>query len=238
MSGELHVLCAGAVQGLVKALQQRFLAANGTAIQARFGAVGEMREALLGGTACDVLIVTEAMLRALRDEGAVAAEPVALIGRVRTGVAVRLGEPVPRVDSAAALTAALLAAPEIFVPDTKQSTAGRHMAAVLEKLGIAGDTRAKLAVFANGATAMKALAERGAPGSLGCTQVTEILYTQGLSLAGAMPGPLGLSTVYAAGVGKAATEPALAAAFIALLCGDAAATDRTGGGFEPLVPEF
>jgi molybdate transport system substrate-binding protein len=235
MKPALQLLCAGAVKGLVEALRDRFQAASGAAIEARFGAVGAMQEALRSGAACDVMIVTEAMLRALRDEGAVAAEPVAPIGRVSTGVAARLGEPVPRVDSAAALKAALLAAPAIFVPDTEQSTAGRHVLAVLEQLGIAGDMASRLAVFANGATAMKALAERGAPGSLGCTQVTEILYTTGLALAGALPGPLGLSTVYTAGVGKAATEPALAAAFIALLCGDAAAAERQAGGFEPLV---
>ena len=54
----LNVLCAGAAQGLVKALQARFLADTGAAVQARFGAVGAMKEALLAGEPCDVFIVT------------------------------------------------------------------------------------------------------------------------------------------------------------------------------------
>jgi hypothetical protein len=58
---------------------------------------------------------------------------------------------------------------------------------------------------------MRALAESGPPGALGCTQVTEILYTPGLALAGPLPEPFGLSTVYAAGRTRGAAEPALAA---------------------------
>ena len=72
----LKLLCAGAVKGLVEALQARFLAASGATVEGRFGAVGAMREALLGGAPCDVMIVTEAMLAELRDQGAVAERPV------------------------------------------------------------------------------------------------------------------------------------------------------------------
>ena len=206
----LKLLCAGAVKGLVEALQERFLAASGATVEGRFGAVGAMREALLGGAPCDVMIVTAAMLAELREQGAVAERPFVPIGEVRTGVAARFGEAVPRIDSADTLKAALRAAPAIYLPDTVQSTAGRHVAAVLARLGIAAETAAKLSVFPNGATAMRALAESGAAGALGCTQVTEILYTPGLTLAGPLPEPFGLATVYAAGVARGATEPALA----------------------------
>ena len=235
MKASLQVLCAGAVQGLVKALAAPFRARHGAGIEGRFGAVGAMREALLGGAPCDVMIVTEAMLATLRDEGALASEPFVAIGEVSTGVAARAGEPMPRIDSAAALKAALLAAPALYVPDTVQSTAGKHVVAVLERLGIAAEFAPRLSVHPNGATAMRALADDGARGALGCTQVTEILYTPGLALAGALPDPFGLATVYAAGVGRGAAEPALAAAFIALLAGDAAEATRRAGGFAPVA---
>ena len=232
----LKLLCAGAIKGLVEALRERFLAASGAAIEARFGAVGAMREALLGGAPCDVMIVTEAMLAELRDQGAVAARPFAPIGEVRTGVAARLGETVPRIASADALKTALLAAPMLYLPDTVQSTAGKHVAAVLARLGIAAETASRLSVHPNGATAMRALAESGAPGALGATQVTEILYTPGLTLAGPLPEPFGLATVYAAGVARGAGEPALAADFIELLSGQGAAAERRAGGFEAVAP--
>lgn len=229
----LKLLCAGAVKGLVAALQERFRAASGAAVDGRFGAVGAMREALLAGAPCDVLVVTEAMLAELREQNRIAAAPLVPIGEVRTGVAARAGDALPRIDSAASLKAALLGAPALYVPDTVRSTAGRHVVSVLERLGLAAELAARLSEHPNGATAMRALSERGAPGALGCTQVTEILYTPGLALVGALPEPFGLSTVYAAGVGRDSAEPALAAAFIALLAGDDAATTRRAGGFEP-----
>ncbi len=230
----LDLLCAGAVKGLVEALRERFHAASGATIEGRFGAVGAMREALLGGARCDLIIVTEAMLAELHDRGALTARPLVPIGEVRTGVAARLGDPVPRIASAAELKSALVAAPMLYLPDTVQSTAGKHVAAVLARLGIAAETTPRLSVHPNGATAMRALADGGAPGALGCTQVTEILYTPGLALAGPLPEPFGLATVYAAGVAAGAAEPELAAAFIELLSGQGAAAQRRAGGFEPV----
>ena len=44
MRAELHLLCAGAVQGLVGALQADFEQASGCVLRGRFGAVGALRE--------------------------------------------------------------------------------------------------------------------------------------------------------------------------------------------------
>ncbi|MDQ6629408.1 MAG: substrate-binding domain-containing protein [Pseudomonadota bacterium] len=229
----LHVLCAGAVQGLVKALQPAFEAQTGATVQPRFGAVGTMKEALMAGAPCDVLIVTEAMLRALEGNGAIEAGSAAPIGRVRTCVAARAAEPLPEVDSAAALREALLDTPAFYVPDVLKSTAGQHIAAMLDQLEVRRALGTRLMVFANGASAMQALAERGVGGAIGCTQATEILYTPGLVSAGALPDPFGLATVYSAGVSTTATAVALAEAFIAMLCSADKAALRANGGFEP-----
>ena len=49
MAGELNVLCAGAVKGLVLALQPEFERISGLQLASTFGAVGAMREQLDGG---------------------------------------------------------------------------------------------------------------------------------------------------------------------------------------------
>ena len=232
MSRTLHVLCAGAARGLVQAMQPRFVEQFGATIEGRFGTVGAMKEALMGGAPCDVLIVTDAMLRALGANGAIDAEPLAPIGLVRTGVAMLAGAAPPRIDSAEALTATLLAVPALYLPDIVKSTAGAHVAAVLDRLGVREAMAPKLAIFANGATAMAALAASGTAGALGCTQATEILYTPGLALAGPLPEPFGLATVYSAGVSKTSNDASLAASFIAMLCGPETAALRRVGGFE------
>ena len=67
-AAELFVLSAGAAQGLVVALAPRFLAEIGVTLRTTFGAVGAIREKLLAGDRCDVLILTEAMIDQLETE--------------------------------------------------------------------------------------------------------------------------------------------------------------------------
>jgi molybdate transport system substrate-binding protein len=79
---------------------------------------------------------------------------------------------------------------------------------------------------------MAALAHSGERGAIGCTQVTEILYTDGVTLVAPLPAPFGLSTVYAAAVATHARAPELARRFVALLTGDGSRGIRARGGFE------
>ena len=104
---ELHVLSAGAAQGLVEALAPRFLAETGVALRTTFGAVGAIREKLLAGDRCDALILTEAMIDELAASGHVVAATRAALGRVRTGIGVRTGDALPDITSRAALERSL-----------------------------------------------------------------------------------------------------------------------------------
>jgi molybdate transport system substrate-binding protein len=234
MTATVHVnlLCAGAAQGLVKALEPAFTAETGAVLQARFGAVGAMRELLLQGEPCDLLVLTAAMLDALAADGLVDATTLTPLGRVRTGVAVRSGEPVPEVGTAAALKAALRGAQGLFFPDPQRATAGIHFAKVLRELGLHDDLQPVFRNDPNGATSMRELAASSGPGMLGCTQVTEILYTPGVQLAGLLPPEFELATVYTAAVCTRATQPHLAAQLLARMAGPDALALRRDGGFE------
>ena len=228
----LALLCAGAAQGLVKALQPQFEAATGVRLDARFGAVGAMKEALLGGARCDVMVVTAAMVEQLAAAGELLAASATPLGRVRTGIAVRAADPKPAIDTPEALRAALLAADRIHFPDALRSTAGIHFASVLQRLGIADAVDDRIRTAPNGATAMRELACSDAARPIGCTQVSEILYTPGLALVGALPEAFELATVYSAAVARDAADPALARRFVALLTGPDSAALRREGGFE------
>jgi molybdate transport system substrate-binding protein len=229
---DLHLLCAGAAQGLVRALQARFEAEAGAAVQARFGAVGAMKEALLAATPCDVMIVTAVMVDALAAAGQLRGDTRVALGRVRTGVAARTGDARPDVATPESLRAALQAADAIYFPDPERATAGIHFAAVLRSLGLWDELQPRLRTFPNGATAMRELAHSSAARPLGCTQVSEIHDTPGVALVAALPPQFELATVYTAAVGAAAAQPALAARFIALLAGADTLTLRAACGFE------
>jgi molybdate transport system substrate-binding protein len=228
----LNLICAGAAQGLVKALHESFTSATGANIHARFGAVGAMKEMLLGGEPCDVLVLTQALIEQLVAEGRMAGDSVAPLGRVRTGVAVRAGTPWPQVATPAALKAALLASTGVYVPDTVRSTAGIHVAKVLRQLGIDELLKDRMREFPNGATAMREMAASAEAAPIGCTQVTEIRYTPGVELVALLPVEFELATLYTAAVSTGTPHAALARQFVALLTGAQAQPLRAAGGFE------
>jgi molybdate transport system substrate-binding protein len=223
----VRLLSGGAAQRLVQALAPRFKAEIGSNIDGTFGAVGAMRDKLDGGAPVDVLILTEALIAQLEKEGKVVRGSARAIGVVPTGIAVRADDPQPGIGDAAAVSDALLAADEVYVPDLLQSTAGIHFAKMLERLGIRAQLDTRLRVFPNGNTAMAALARAGGH-PIGCTQVTEILATQGVKLVGPLPSAIGLSTTYTAGVSTRAASPDPARRLIELL---AAAPERARFGF-------
>ncbi len=228
----LNLLCAGAAQGLVRALADEWLAVAGAATQGRFGAVGGLKEALLAGEACDVMVVTDAMVSALAADGLLVGNTRVPLGRVATGVAVRSGQPRPDVSTPQALKAALRAADSIYFPDPQRATAGIHFANVLRALGVHDELQPRFKNFPNGATSMRELAASTSANAIGSTQVTEINYTPGVDLVGALPEPHGLNTVYSAAVSARAAQPALARRFLELMGGPGSLSLREKGGFE------
>ena len=231
----LRILSGGAAQGLVAALGPRFKALTGLDIGGEFGAVGTMAGKLEAGTAADLVLLTEAILADLVRKGLVVSDTAVNVGLVETAIAVRAGDPPVSIKDAASLRQALLAASAIFVPDTKASTAGIHVAAVLDRIGIATDVAPRLKIFPNGATAMRHLAASDALTAIGCTQSTEILNTPGVVLAGALPPGYELATVYSAGVTSQSRQAADARRLIALLTEPACRELRTRAGFLELA---
>jgi molybdate transport system substrate-binding protein len=227
----LKILSGGAAQGLVASLKPAFKAATGLELEGEFGAVGAMADKLRSGTPADIVVLTAAMIADLAGENLVAGGSIADIGLVETAIAVRAGDPQVTVPDAAALREAFLAADAIFVPDTKASTAGIHVAKVLMQLGIADEVAARLKIFPNGATAMRNLAASTASRPIGCTQSTEIISTSGVTLSGSLPQGCELSTVYTAAVAAQAADAKHAKDLIDLLVGADARELRAHAGF-------
>jgi len=229
---ELHVLCAGAARGIVEALAPALHAATGATLRGEFGAVGAIREKWLAGAPCDVIVVTAAMQQALARERRVDADTVMPLGRVRTGIAVRAREKFPAIADRDELRQSLEGAQGLYLPDPERSTAGVHFVNVLRTLGIHDDVAARLRAFPNGAAAMRGLAQSSGSGLIGCTQVTEINYTQGVVLVGPLPVEFELSTMYSAAVATTALQPDPARQFVDMLAGSASRELRRNGGFE------
>jgi molybdate transport system substrate-binding protein len=227
----LNILSGGAAQGLVGSLAAPFRQQTGLDISGEFGAVGAMADKLRGGTATDILILTQALIAALAHEKLVAEDSIADVGRVETALAVRDADPLVSVHDAASLRQALVAADAIFVPDTKASTAGIHVAKVLQQLGIADEVGGRLKMYPNGSTAMRQMAESDAAHPIGCTQSTEIISTQGVKLSGALPKGCDLATMYTAAVTTRTAHGREAQILIGLLTSADHEALRTQAGF-------
>ena len=231
MAGELNVLCAGAVKGLVLALQSGFERASGVRLHATFGAVGAMRDVLRSGAPCDVFIATDAMIGRCRRAASCAPRRSARSAacrrrsRSRRRRRRRRSTAPSRSRPPSSLAARSTSPTRPCRPPARTSPRSSS--------GSPSATRSRRACACS-PTARSRCASSPAPtiAAIGCTQATEIRYTPGLALVGALPPPFALATVYSAAVAAGARDDEGALRFIDLLAGASSADLRRAGGFD------
>ena len=228
----MQVLSGGAAAAVVKAVQAEFEKSTGASIHGTFSAVGMMKDKLIAGEPCDVIILTKPLIDQLIASGHVVAGSARSLGRVKTGVAVRTGGAHPPVKTRAQLHAALSAAQGIYFPDPEKATAGIHVMNVIKALGLDESLRDKFRVYPNGATAMSEMAKSKEANLIGSTQVTEINYTEGVDLVDVLPLEFELNTDYTLGICTQSINPMNAQLLADLLTGAASQAIRKQGGFE------
>ena len=227
----VNVLSGGAAAAVVKGVQAQFERETGSEINGNFSAVGEMRDKLVAGAPCDVVILTKPLIAKLIESGHVVAGSARSLGLVKTGVAVKAGNRHPRIGNREELAAAFRAAGAIYHPDPDKATAGIHFMNVLKALGLDQELKGKLRPYPNGATAMGEMARSNEPDLIGCTQETEINYTPGVERVGSLPKEFELATDYALGICTKAQQPGLAGKLAEMLAGTASEAIRRQGGF-------
>ncbi len=228
----LDILSAGAARAVVLALGAELRGRDGIEIAGVFDAAGAIRVRFVEGAPCDVLILPVAMLDELAAQRRVDAGSQAALGRVPTGIAIASGTPTPLIRDADALRSSFDEASALYCPDTERSTAGLHFVQMLREMGIYSHVAARIRDYANGAQAMAALAATsGREHAIGCTQISEILYTPGVTLIGSLPPPFELTTTYSAAASVASRNPDAARRFVALLTGSDSCQLRAAGGF-------
>lgn len=229
---KLRILSGGAAQGIVTALAERLKAETGYDINGTFSAVGAMKEQLLGGAPCDLIILSATLIGELLESGHLEQSAITTLGVVYTGVAVKKGDPLPAIDDAAAFKQTLLDARGIYFPDPERATAGLHFMRILDRMGIHSMVAPRLRPYPNGATAMRELAHAAGEKLIGITQITEINHAPALTLVGRLPREFELATTYTLAVTARAEAPEAARRFAEILSGKEAARLRRAAGFE------
>lgn len=193
----LKLLSTMGLHGVMQGFGPEFEAAHGVTLEAEFMPTARLLERIRGGERGDVTILTAEGIDALIAEGVV--EGRTDLARSFIGVAVKAGAPHPDIGSADAFVAALLAAKSVAM--SKAGVSGLYMAGLLERLGIAGQVRAKATILASGYTA--SLAASGEV-ELAIQQVSELLVVDGIEIVGRLPPALGGESVFSAGMFRGA----------------------------------
>lgn len=192
MTGTLLLWSGGAVKsGLVPAIEL-YQRQAGARIAVEFLPMGPLQERLAAEPLPDGVVLTREVMDKAVADGRIAG-PTTEIGRVAIGVAVHETAPVPDISTPEALKRALLAARSVVYIDPRRGTSGKHVALVLERLGIAEAVEA-MAVLGQGGSIVEPVA-RGEV-ELGIHQIAEILNLPGVRLAGPLPAVLQKETVY------------------------------------------
>src|SRR6185295_17248079 len=178
--------------------------------------MGKLVQSLKAGDAADMVIVTSEVVENLKGQIVLPAKGVARVG---IGVAVNEKAPSPDISTVAAFRKTLLAAKSVVYIDPKVGTSGKHVAQILQQLGIAEQVNRK-ATFGQGGTITEPVG-RGEI-ELGIHQISEILPVKGVKLAGPLPAELQKYTVYVAVPVTQSSKQQAVSDFIRHLSGPAA----------------
>jgi molybdate transport system substrate-binding protein len=228
-AGMPPIYAAGAVKHAVEELRDGLRAAGRPVPDALYDTVGALRDRIIAGDRPAVTLLSAEAVEALAQRGIVPAGGIAEVGRTGVGLGAPAGRAVSDISTVEGFRAALLAADSIALADpARGATAGRHVAAIIERLGLAEALRPRLRLVPFGVEGIN-MASRGEV-ALAFSQATEIIDRPGVQLVGLLPDEVQLWTVYRAAV---VTEGAEARALLALFGSDAAKAAFARIGFRP-----
>jgi len=217
VAGPTLVLSSLALKGVLDTLRP--------AGELRFDATQAILRRMSEGERADLLILTSEAMEDLRKKGRVT--QVGALGSSGVGVAVRAGAPRPRIDSADAFVAALLAARS--VAHSKLGASGLYFSGLLKKLKLE-DRLQKRVIVEKGPVG---LVVASGEAELGVQLLCELAPVAGIDIVGPLPAPLQVLTHFSAGIAADAESPKLAMALMDLLHGNEARAAMIEGGIQP-----
>jgi len=208
-----------------------FARTSGIAVHAVFEPTSLLVERTRQGMPFDVLLGVAGALDDLAP-GAIDTTTREIVVATRIGLAVPAKARAPRIDSLDNLVATLRGARSVAY--SRHGASGRAFAEHLVRWGISDEINAKATVVENGFVAETLLDGRA---DVAVQQLSELAFVPAVQIVGALPGPAGQPTPFAAAIHAAATGPTRRAAerFIAYLKTPAAALAFEASGMEPAI---
>jgi molybdate transport system substrate-binding protein len=222
----IKVLSGGAMRTLMIEIVPLFERTGGTKVEIEFRLTSVLQKEIKDGAAFDIALLPRPEIDELVKEGKIAAAATKDVTRSAVGLVVRAGAPKPDIATVAAFRRALLAARSIAYSD---GPSGAYIAALLGRLGIAGEMKSKTKLTSGPVAKLVASGEA----EIGMQQIVAILPIKGAELVGPLPSELQNVIVYAAGIATRAREPVAARAFIGFMTAPDALRLIRARGMEP-----
>lgn len=230
-AAEIKLLSAVALHPAIDALIPDFEKSSGHRVTVAYGTAGGVAERVQKGEAADIVISAVPRIDQLQSQGKVAAESRVSFAKVGVGVFVRKGAAKPDLSSADAFKRSMLAARSIAYPDPAGGGAsGIYVAALLERLGIAGDMKSRTRLLPPTEVLYGSVASGDV--EIGFNQISEILAQPTVELAGPLPPAIQNYTQFAPGIVTGSGQTDAARALVAFLSSPAAQTVIKAKGFE------
>src|SRR5262245_15770272 len=211
-AAEIRVLSAAAMQSIFKVIAGEFEHQSGVKLVITYSTMGAITDRVLAGETADLIIGSTQSMERLATEGKIDPGTRVTFARVAVGVVVPTGTPRPAIGSPEELRRALLAAKTVvYASPAGGGAAGIHIARIIEKLGISEQLKPKTKFGAGGDVTEVTLAQ--GIGTLGMTQVSEIVNKVGAEFVGPFPDELqnytGITLGIPAGVARSRAATAL-----------------------------
>jgi molybdate transport system substrate-binding protein len=204
----LRGISSKATQHLLAQLAAAYEAQTGQVVQIESVGGVDAAKRVAAGACFDVVLLASDAIDQLIASGHLVAPRVDWV-RSPVAMAVPVGTALPNINNAAALKAALLAAPSISY---STGPSGNYLAKLFEQWGIAEAMSAKLIVPPPG-TPVGSLVASG-QAALGFQQLSEFLGVDGIQIVGNLPDEVAFITTFSAGVPVGASN---ATAFLRFL---------------------
>ena len=229
---EIRLLCPVALRAAMPEIIGKFEATSGHKLKIEYATAGAIVDRLQKGESVDAAIASTAHIDSLLSQGKITAGTRTQFARVGIGVFVRINDRRPDLASVDSFTRALLDAKAIGYGDpAKGGVSGTAMAALVERLGIANDLRAKTRLYPDSQAVLTAVAAGEVSVGIGLTSDTAL--AAGVDLVGGLPAQIQNFTYYAAGATSNSKQVETASKLVAFFASGSAKAVLAAKGFEP-----
>jgi molybdate transport system substrate-binding protein len=228
-AAEIKVISAVGLRAVLEELKPRFERETQHKLAFTFSTSISQKRQIDAGESFDVVVLSPSLIEELIRQNKVAPGTKADVAKSGIGVVVRAGAPKPDIGTTEAFKRALLNAKSIV--HTQEGQSGIYIASLIERLGLAAETKPKTVVETRAGHIAAAVVEGKA--ELGLTVMSGIVPVPGAELVGPLPAELQNYIVFTAGVSPDAADPEAAKAFIRFLKAPAALPVLKTMGMEP-----